>query len=169
MTYRTKQWIEKDDHGNFKSRVFESRECLKYNHPSLRERFVLEAWRDPRDIEFGDRDLWYKKNTKFEGGRLVEPLGSFPSRGDYVLCGVVMDLDGESFAWPEPEYLRADIDLRQYVVNQLTPREAENLANEVREREEQAEVDNIYDRIRDNMVFNRNPYVVLADHNAYRT
>lgn len=167
-TYRTKQWLDKDDHGNVIRRVFESRECLKYQHASIRERFVLEAWRDPRDIDFGDPKLWRSKNTKWVDGRLVEPLGEYPSRGDYVLCGVVVGLDGESFAWPEPSYLAADIDLRRYVHTTLTPREAEDLANKVRENEEQQEFDAIYDRIRDNAVFNRNPYVTLANRDAYR-
>lgn len=162
-TYRTKQWVEKDDHGNFVRRVYDSRECLKYTHPSVEERFVLEAWRDPLDIDFGDRAAWRKKYTKFENGRLVEPLGDFPSRGDYQLCGVVLGLDGESFAWPEPEYLQNDIDLHRYVKNILTPEQAERIAIQAQEREEEAEVDAVYDRIRDNMVFNRNPYVSMMN------
>lgn len=168
LTYRTKQWIDKDDHGNVVRKIFQSRECLKYQHPTVRERFVLEAWRDPRDIHFGDKKAWREKNVKWEGGRLIEPLGDFPSRGDYVLCGVVLGLDGESFAWPEPEYLKADIELRNYAHRELSPRRAEEIANEVREKEEQAEVDTIYDRIRDNAVFNRNPYVTLANRAAFR-
>ncbi len=167
-TYRTKLWHDKDDHGNVVRRVFECRECLKYTHPTVRERFVLEAWRDPRNIQFGDRDEWRKQNTKFVDGRLVVPLGDFPSRGDYQLVAVVMGIDGESFDWPAPEYLKSDIEKYVYVQRTLTPLEAEKIAIAAQEREEQAEVDAVYDRIRDNMVFHRNPYVTLANRSAYR-
>lgn len=113
---RTKRFIDTDQYGDVVRQAVETREVLKYAQPMMRDRFIVEMWHPAE--EYGDPDQWQRTNTLMMGGTLVQPIGDYPSRGEYEYVDTVESVDASGyrrFAWPTKDYVRAVVDTVRYM------------------------------------------------------
>ena len=146
---RTRRFIDVDNHGNVIRQAVATRWIRRYNYPSTRDRFVIERWRGPEF--YGDPDNWQRKNTKLIDGHMVQPIGDYPSRGEYEHIDTVewVDASGKHwFAWPTREYVRFVVDSAHMVESMTLEQIAEHQdGNE--ERREEAMFQNILAQVKD--------------------
>lgn len=115
-TVRTKRFIDTDSHGGTTRERIETREVLKYNSPRLRDRFIVEAWHPPS--YYGSPEAWQRANTQWLDGYVIQPVGDYPSRGDYEYVDTVEWVDENGvphFAWPTRLYAKYVVDTVRYM------------------------------------------------------
>ena len=146
---RTKRFIDTDAHGNVLRETVETREVLKYATPKLRDRFIIEMWYPAS--HFGDPDYWQRANTQWVDGRLVQPIGDYPARGEYEYVDTVELIDefgNAQFEWPTRTYVRHVVDTVNYMRGLTLGQIADELeGNDLRK---EADLENqILDKIKD--------------------
>lgn len=97
---RAGEFHEFDDSGNWVGAKFDVRMEPRY-YP--RDRFHLEVWMPPGI--YGTPEEWYAVTRRVVGGRFVEHLGEYPSRGEYEHVCVCQTRLGE-FVMPTEQAVR---------------------------------------------------------------
>lgn len=146
---RTKRFIDTDIHGNVLRETIETREVLKYGLPKLRDRFIIEQWYPAS--HYGSPEYWQRSNSQWQDGRLIQPIGGYPARGDYEYVDVVewFDESGQPrFAWPTRTYVRHVVDTVRYLKGLTYGQVAAELQNN--DLRKDTETENYYlDRVKD--------------------
>jgi len=146
---RTRRFIDVDNHGNVIRQAVATKDIQRYNYPATRDRFVIERWRPPEF--YGDPDTWQRANTKLIDGHLVQPIGEYPTRGEYEHIDTVEWVDeagNRSFAWPTRDYVRFVVDSSLYVQHLSVDEIAAQLEAED-ERSDEALFNKILDKVKD--------------------
>lgn len=148
-TRRTKRFVDADTNGEILRERVETRDVLKYSGSRHRDRFIVEAWHPPSF--YGSPEDWQRANTMWQDGHVVQPIGDYPSRGDYEYVDTVEWVDeyGTShFAWPTRLYAKYIVDTVRY----LKSLSYDQIAGQLTSADEKREVDmeNYYlERVRD--------------------
>jgi len=103
-TWRFKKWTDRADSGAILRQVIEPRWSLAYRKPWQRERWIVERL----VATLASPEEWREQACDVIDGVRTEPLGSYPSRGQYQLCDTVED--GGAFVQPTRAYLKAIVD-----------------------------------------------------------
>lgn len=146
---RTRRFVDLDQYGSVVRETVATRFIQRYNYPHTRDRFIIERWQ-PASF-YGDPETWQRKNSKWIDGHLVQPIGDYPSRGDYEHVDTVEwvdDAGNRHFAWPTREYVRFVVDSVGYVAG-LSVNEIADKMNAADEKQEEAVFNSYLDRIKD--------------------
>lgn len=146
---RTRRFLDVDQHGSVIRQTVATREIRRYNYPATRDRFVIERWHPP--AFYGDPEYWQRSNSKWVDGHLVQPIGDYPSRGDYEHIDTiewVTNAGEHKFAWPTRDYLRFVVDSVGYVAG-MSINEIANTLTAKDEADDEALFNKYLDKIKD--------------------
>ena len=155
--WRTKVYVDRDEHGNFLRRVPECR--YRHKYPEFLENWVLEFWKPPTKYGDGDKELWRKEKTlRVDDAPPIPPRESFPSRGDYEF----LDFFGGEEGGPlEIQAVKHSID-RLRALRALSPREDEQRELQRLAGTEQSTFNGILDQVKDaTRPTTHNPWISL--------